>query len=84
MYLVDRMSLKPENNRNTFIMLTASFDTSRAEYAANPDEYSLSSEQEPEMQCINSYLSNRTSFGSHQNTTFSAHFSTLACPLYFN
>lgn len=41
------MSLKPENNRNTFITLTACFDTSHAEDAANLDEYSLSSEQEP-------------------------------------
>lgn len=76
------MSLKPENNRNMLVMLTAHFDTSREEDAANPNEYSLSSEQEPEMQCINSHLSNRTSFGNHQNTTFSTHFSTLALSLF--
>lgn len=35
------MSLKPENKRNVFIMLAACFDTSHAEDAANPDEYSF-------------------------------------------
>jgi len=78
------MSLGSQNNRNTFVTLTAYFDTSHAEDAANPDEYSPSSEQEPEMQCINSHVSNSTPFGSHQNTTFSTHFSTLTCPFYFS
>lgn len=35
------MSLKPENRKNAFVTLAAWFDTSHAEDAANPDEYSF-------------------------------------------
>lgn len=43
------MTLKTENNRNTFVTLTANFNTFHAEDSVNPDEHSLSSEQEPEI-----------------------------------